>query len=170
MLLSFPSFPIWSRSWVPRVCRKAFFSAPTLSSSLSVQSIFVVHSPGLLLMGPLSDIYGRKPVLLLSLFGSCFGSLFQGMSRSMTSLIIWRAFTGLFAGSMILVQAYGLVENSTLVSLPMSFPPLLATPIWLVWRVLFRWRLSSAPLSEAFSVKSATNSLSTRQPSFRASP
>ena len=24
-------------------------------------------------MGPLSDIYGRKPFLILSLFGSCFG-------------------------------------------------------------------------------------------------
>ena len=28
---------------------------------------------GLLIMGPLSDIYGRKPFLLLSLVGSCFG-------------------------------------------------------------------------------------------------
>lgn len=57
-------------------------------------------------MGPLSDIYGRKPFLLLSLFGSCFGSLFQGWSRDMISLIIWRAITGLFSGSLILVQAY----------------------------------------------------------------
>ena len=51
-------------------------------------------------MGPLSDRYGRKPFLLLSLFGS----LLQGLSKTMTSLIIWRSFTGLFAGSLILVQ------------------------------------------------------------------
>lgn len=55
-------------------------------------------------MGPLSDRYGRKPFMLLSLFGSCFGSLLQGLSKTMTSLIIWRSFTGLFAGSLILVQ------------------------------------------------------------------
>lgn len=32
-----------------------------------------MNSVGLLIMGPLSDKYGRKPFLLLSLFGSCFG-------------------------------------------------------------------------------------------------
>lgn len=35
---------------------------------------FQKESPlGLLIAGPLSDKYGRKPFLLLSLFGSCFG-------------------------------------------------------------------------------------------------
>lgn len=67
-------------------------------------------------MGPLSNIFGRKPFLLLSLFGSCFGMnaylhlficcLFQAMSKTMWIFIIWRSFTGLFAGSLILVQAY----------------------------------------------------------------
>ena len=91
-----------------------------LFSSYSIfQLISIRHncffSIGLLIMGPLSDKYGRKPFLLLSLFGSCFGSaftqfwllgsIFQGMSQDMWSLIIWRSFTGLFAGSLILVQA-----------------------------------------------------------------
>ncbi|KAK8802724.1 hypothetical protein WA171_006398, partial [Blastocystis sp. BT1] len=69
----------------------------------SSYSIFQLIS--LLFMGPLSDVYGRKPFILLSLFGSCFGSIFQGMSRDVISLIIWRSFTGLFSGSLILVQA-----------------------------------------------------------------
>lgn len=72
-------------------------------------------------MGPLSDIYGRKPFLLLSLFGSCFGighpknsrigSILQAVSRNMWELIIWRSFTGLFAGSLILVQAYSILYH-----------------------------------------------------------
>lgn len=67
-------------------------------------------------MGIGSDRFGRKPFLLLSLFGSCvgipfliisaLGSLLQGWANSMWWLIIWRSFTGLFAGSLILVQAY----------------------------------------------------------------
>lgn len=61
---------------------------------------------GLLLMGPLSDIYGRKLFLILSLVGSCFGSIFQAMAHNIWWFIFWRAITGLFAGSLIIVQAY----------------------------------------------------------------
>lgn len=67
-------------------------------------------------MGPMSDRYGRKLFIILSLIGSCFGwyikllsyigCLFQGLSKDMWSLIFWRGMTGLFAGSFILVQAY----------------------------------------------------------------
>lgn len=98
------------------------FQEGILFSSYSIFqliSIFVVYSSlGLLIMGPLSDIFGRKPFLLLSLFGSCFGQnvylhlcvgcLFQAMSKTMWTFIIWRSFTGLFAGSLILVQAYAI--------------------------------------------------------------
>ena len=80
------------------------------STSMEEGLLFSVYSImqliSLLIMGPCSDFYGRRPFLLLSLIGSCFGSLFQGMSNTMWVLIFWRAFTGLFAGSQILVQAY----------------------------------------------------------------
>ena len=57
------------------------FQEGLLFSSYSIfQLISIRHncffSIGLLIMGPLSDKYGRKPFLLLSLFGSCFGSDF----------------------------------------------------------------------------------------------
>ena len=68
-------------------------------------------------MGALSDYYGRKPFLILSLFGSCAGKfcfwffsngigiILQGLSYDMWTLILWRALTGLFAGSMIIAQS-----------------------------------------------------------------
>ena len=85
------------------------FQQGFLYSSYSVMqfiSIFLLpHSRlGVMLMGRYSDIYGRKPFLILSLIGSCFGSLLQGLSRNMIAFIIFRSLTGLFAGSLILVQ------------------------------------------------------------------
>ena len=57
------------------------FQEGLLFSSYSIfQLISIRHnclfSIGLLIMGPMSDRFGRKPFLLLSLFGSCFGSDF----------------------------------------------------------------------------------------------
>ncbi|KAK8790261.1 hypothetical protein WA588_000424, partial [Blastocystis sp. NMH] len=57
-------------------------------------------------MGRVSDRYGRKPMIILSLLGSSIGAIWQGLSKNITSLIISRALTGLFAGSWIVAQAY----------------------------------------------------------------
>ena len=61
-------------------------------------------------MGPMSDKYGRRPFLILSLIGSSLGSLFQAMSETISAFIVWRGVTGLFAGSLIIVQAYKFIS------------------------------------------------------------
>lgn len=65
---------------------------------------------GLLLNGVLSDLYGRKLFLILSIMGDCVGNFMQYISTNMIQLILARAFTGLFAGSFILGQAYCLMQ------------------------------------------------------------
>jgi DHA1 family tetracycline resistance protein-like MFS transporter len=50
-------------------------------------------------MGFLSDKFGRRPVVLLSLFGSVLGLVLQGVSWNMTTLVAFRVVGGLF-GSM----------------------------------------------------------------------
>ena len=114
-------------------------------------------------MGPGSDVFGRKPFLLLSLFGSCFGnchdsqsqlgSIFQAMSYSMWALIVWRSFTGLFAGSLILVQAYYFSLRFTLVLLPILFPQKIAVSICPDWMLVSLLHLFSALLLEVFLVR-----------------
>jgi EmrB/QacA subfamily drug resistance transporter len=50
--------------------------------------------------GKLSDIYGRKPILLFGIAMFLFGSAASGASTSMGQLIVFRAIQGLGAGSM----------------------------------------------------------------------
>ncbi|KAK8812969.1 hypothetical protein WA538_001840 [Blastocystis sp. DL] len=70
----------------------------------SAYSVMQFISSCVMLMGRYSDVFGRKPFLILSLIGSCFGSLLQGLSKNMVVFIIFRSLTGLFAGSLIIVQ------------------------------------------------------------------
>lgn len=55
----------------------------SMQEGILFSSYAVFQMISLMFMGPGSDSYGRRPFLLLSLFGSCFGSLFQAMSNSM---------------------------------------------------------------------------------------
>ena len=50
--------------------------------------------------GKLADIYGRKPVMLVSLALFLFGSMASGQARTMEQLIVFRAIQGVGAGGM----------------------------------------------------------------------
>jgi EmrB/QacA subfamily drug resistance transporter len=52
------------------------------------------------LYGKVSDLYGRRPVLLFAIGTFLLGSLLAGMSQNMTQLIIFRAVQGLGAGGL----------------------------------------------------------------------
>ncbi|KAK8803864.1 hypothetical protein WA158_001558 [Blastocystis sp. Blastoise] len=56
-------------------------------------------------MGSLSDKYGRKLFIILSLLGSFLGPILQAFSWHIWIFILFRAATGLFAGSITLGQA-----------------------------------------------------------------
>ncbi|MGC4116325.1 MAG: MFS transporter [Myxococcales bacterium] len=58
------------------------------------------------LLGRLSDRYGRRPLLLLSLAGSALSLALSGVASSLSVLIAARALAGLFGGSIATAQAY----------------------------------------------------------------
>ncbi len=52
------------------------------------------------LYGKLSDLYGRKPIMVLAMAIFLVGSMASGLSRSMTQLILFRALQGAGAGGL----------------------------------------------------------------------
>jgi len=56
--------------------------------------------------GYLSDRYGRRPMILISLAGSCVGFFCQGFTRTIGSFIGARILAGSFGGSIPIVQAF----------------------------------------------------------------
>lgn len=57
------------------------------------------------MMGWGSDVWGRRPLLLISLLGSFFGFLAQGCVKNMPQMLMARAFAGFFGGSGVIAQA-----------------------------------------------------------------
>jgi MFS transporter, DHA1 family, tetracycline resistance protein len=72
-----------------------------LMSSYALCQFFA--APGL---GMLSDRFGRRPILLISLFGSVIGYLFLGIGGSLTIIFLGRVIDGLTGGNISTIYAY----------------------------------------------------------------
>ena len=58
------------------------------------------------ILGRLSDRFGRRPIILLSLAGSAISLTLTGLADSLLLLLVARALAGLFGGSISSAQAY----------------------------------------------------------------
>jgi MFS family permease len=65
---------------------------------------------GSIILAPLSEMYGRKPVSMITLFVSCIFIIPCGVSTSISELIIFR-FIGALAGSAMISCAPGSVAD-----------------------------------------------------------
>ena len=72
-----------------------------LFASYSVMQL--IFSP---ILGNLSDKYGRRPVLLLSIIGTGIGFLILGLATTITMLFIGRILDGITGGNISTAQAY----------------------------------------------------------------
>ncbi len=72
-----------------------------LFASYSVMQL--IFSP---ILGGLSDKYGRRPVLLVSIIGTGIGFLVLGFARSLTMLFVGRILDGITGGNISTAQAY----------------------------------------------------------------
>ncbi len=78
--------------------------------NLTLSSYFVTYAVGLLFWGPLSEKFGRKPILLIGIASYMVASIFCALSASIEQLIAARVLQA-FAGSAVTVVATAIVKD-----------------------------------------------------------
>ncbi len=78
--------------------------------NLTLSTYFIIYAFGLLFWGPLSDKFGRKPIMLSGIGIYVLGSLFCGYVSDIESLIFARAVQA-FGGSAVTVVATAIVKD-----------------------------------------------------------
>lgn len=76
----------------------SYFASSSAITNLTLSSFFLFYSIGILLWGPLSDKYGRKPILTMGAIIYIISSISCAISTSVYFLIFARAMQGIGAG------------------------------------------------------------------------
>ena len=82
------------------------FGATPLVATLIVTCYAACSLISTPILGRLSDQYGRKPLLMISQFGTFLGFLMLGYSESLWMVFVGRILDGFTAGNLSLAQAY----------------------------------------------------------------
>jgi DHA1 family tetracycline resistance protein-like MFS transporter len=82
------------------------FQANSFVTGILVASYAVAQLIGAPLLGRLSDRFGRRPILLVSVFGTFLGFLLLGFATTLWMLFASRIIDGLTGGNLSIAQAY----------------------------------------------------------------
>lgn len=91
-----PMLPFYARSF-----GASAFEVGLLMFSYSAVQVFMAP-----VWGYLSDIYGRRPILLLTIFGQSFAFLIAGLAPTYFVLLASRSLAGIFAGNISTASAF----------------------------------------------------------------
>jgi DHA1 family tetracycline resistance protein-like MFS transporter len=97
-----PVLPFIVQSYMPGASNEAVaFNVGLMISLYSICQFFAAPP-----LGALSDKYGRRPILLICLFGSAIGYVLFGIGGSLTILFLGRIIDGLTGGDISTIFAY----------------------------------------------------------------
>jgi DHA1 family tetracycline resistance protein-like MFS transporter len=82
------------------------FNASQTVTGILIASYAVMQLIGAPILGRLSDRFGRRPILLLSVFGTFLGFLLLGFANALWMLFASRIVDGLTGGNLSVAQAY----------------------------------------------------------------
>ena len=78
------------------------FSAPMAQAQLTLSSLLLAFGASQLVWGPLSDRFGRRPILLIGLAAYVVAALGSTLAPSMAQLIVWRTLQGAAMGAVVM--------------------------------------------------------------------
>jgi len=127
------------------------FGAPMAQAQLTLSALLLAFGVSQLVWGPLSDRFGRRPVLLVGMSAYVLASLGSTLSGSMEMLIVWRTVQGAAMGAgvmsarAIVRDLYAPVEGARVMSKGLTGLGLLAclsAPLGGALSAWFNWRMA----------------------------
>lgn len=95
--------PVTSDLYLPALpALKASFNATTSQAQLTLSTLLLAFGISQLIWGPLSDRYGRRPILLWGLSAYTLASFGCTLAASMPQLIAWRVVQGAAMGAVVM--------------------------------------------------------------------
>jgi len=132
------------------------FGATISAAQLTLSALLLAFGTSQLAWGPLSDRFGRRPILLLGLSAYTLASIGSTLAPSMTLLIVWRVVQGTAMGAVVMCaraivrDLYQPLEGARVMSRGMSGLGLLASvsaPLGGLLSELFGWRAALVALT-----------------------
>jgi DHA1 family bicyclomycin/chloramphenicol resistance-like MFS transporter len=95
--------PITTDLYLPaRPVLTAGFGAPMQQAQLTLTALLLAFGVSQLVWGPLSDRFGRRPILLIGLGAYVLAAVGSTLAPSMTALIVWRTVQGAAMGAAVM--------------------------------------------------------------------
>ena len=125
------------------------FGAPTSQAQLTLSALLLAFGCSQLVWGPLSDRFGRRPILLWGLVAYTLASIGSMLAPSMALLIVWRAVQGAAMGAAVMAaraivrDLYLPADGARIMSKGLSGLGVLAAlsaPLGALLAELFGWR------------------------------
>jgi len=92
--------PITTDLYLPALpALTAGFGAPIAQAQLTLSALLLAFGLSQLVWGPLSDRFGRRPILLVGMSAYVLASLGSTLAGNMEMLIVWRAVQGVAMGA-----------------------------------------------------------------------
>jgi len=144
--------PITTDLYLPALpALTASFGAPMAQAQLTLSALLLAFGLSQLVWGPLSDRFGRRPILLLGLSAYVVAAIGCAMAASMEMLVIWRALqgaamgAGVMAARAIIRDLYTPAEGARVMSQALSGLAVIAclsAPTGGLLTELFNWRIA----------------------------